>query len=48
MGEEVEGIRFDGFGQYDGRLEYTDMTKNLVDSIAIDSLKRKLRDLPDV
>lgn len=48
MGEDVEGIRFDGFGQYDGRLEYTDLTKNLVDSIAIDSLKRKLRDLPDV
>lgn len=48
MGEEVEGIRFDGFGQYDGRLEYTDLTKNRVQSIAIDSLKRKLRDLPDV
>ena len=48
IGEDVEGIRFDGFGQYDGRLEYTDLTKNLVDSIAIDSLKRKLRDLPDV
>jgi len=48
MGEDVEGIRFDGFGQYDGRLEYTDLTKNRVDSIAIDTLKRKLRDLPDV
>lgn len=49
MGEDVQGrIRFDGFGQYDGRLEYTDLTKNRVDSIAIDSLKRRLRDLPDV
>jgi predicted RNA-binding protein YlqC (UPF0109 family) len=48
MGEDVEGIRFDGFGQYDGRLEYTDLTKKRVDSIAIDSLKRRLRDLPDV
>lgn len=47
-GEDVEGIRFDGVGQYDGRLQYTDLTKNRVDSIAIDSLKRKLRDLPDV
>lgn len=47
-GEDVEGIRFDGIGQYDGRLQYTDLTKNRVDSIAIDSLKRKLRDLPDV
>jgi len=48
MGEDVEGIRFDGFGQYDDRLQYTDLTKNRVESIAIDSLKRKLRDLPDV
>ena len=49
MGEDIQGrIRFDGFGQYDGRLEYTDLTKNRVDSIAIDTLKRKLRDLPDV
>lgn len=49
MGEDIQGrIRFDGFGQYDGLLEYTDLTKNRVDSIAIDSLKRKLRDLPDV
>ncbi|GIK45063.1 MAG: hypothetical protein BroJett012_09660 [Betaproteobacteria bacterium] len=49
MGEDIQGrIRFDGFGQYDGRLEYTDLTKNRVDSIAIDSLKRRLRDLPDV
>lgn len=48
IGEDVEGIRFDGFGQYEDRIEYTDLTKNLVDSIAIDSLKRKLRDLPDV
>jgi hypothetical protein len=48
MGEDVEGIRFDGFGQYDGRLEYTDLTKNRVDSIAIDTLKRKLQQLPDV
>lgn len=47
-GEDVEGIRFDGLGQYDGRLQYTDLTKNRVDSIAIDTLKRKLRDLPDV
>lgn len=47
-GEDVEGIRFDGIGQYDGRLQYTDLTKNRVDSIAIDTLKRKLRDLPDV
>lgn len=47
-GEDVEGIRFDGIGQYDGRLQYTDLTKNRVDSIAIDSLKRKLRDLQDV
>lgn len=48
MGEEVEGIRFDGFGQYDGRLQYTDLAKNRVQSIAIDTLKRKLRALPDV
>lgn len=47
-GEDVEGIRFDGIGQYDGRLQYTDLTKNRVRSIAIDSLKRKLRELPDV
>lgn len=47
-GEDVQGIRFDGFGQYDDCLEYTDLTKNRVKSIAIDSLKRKLRGLPDV
>lgn len=49
IGEDIQGcIRFDGFDELDNRIEYTDLTKNRANSIAIDSLKRRLRALPDV
>ena len=49
LGEDIQGcIRFDGFDELEGRIEYTDLAKNRVQSIATESLKRRLRALPDV
>ena len=45
-GEEFEGIIFRDI--VDDRLEYSDLSKNRETSIAIDTLKRKLQQLPDV
>ena len=45
-GEEFEGIIFRDI--VDDRLEYSDLSKNRETSIAIDTLKRKLLQLPDV
>lgn len=49
LGEDIQGcIRFDGFDELGERIEYTDLAKNRVQSIATESLKRRLRALPDV
>lgn len=45
-GEEFEGIIFRDI--VNDRLEYSDLSKNRETSIAIDTLKRKLQQLPDV
>ncbi len=44
--DEFEGIIFRDI--VDERLEYSDLSKNRETSIAIDTLKRKLQQLPDV
>ena len=44
--DEFEGIIFRDI--VDDRLEYSDLSKNRETSIAIDTLKRKLQQLPDV
>jgi hypothetical protein len=45
-GEDIEGIRFQIIEE--GRLYYLDLARNVERSIAIDSLKRRLKQLPDV
>jgi len=44
--EDIEGVRFDGVT--DTEVQYTDLSKNKVTQIGIDSLRRKLADLPAV
>ena len=44
--DEFEGIIFRDI--VNDRLEYSDLSKNRETSIAIDTLKRKLQQLPDV
>jgi hypothetical protein len=48
LGEDIQGIRFDDIDDEEQQLFYTDLTRNRERSIAMDSLKRRLRNLPDV